>query len=141
VILACTWTFLAFIGLLGSARNVRRRTLNIRAIETLGINGPTLLTAKTFRASELFRMAQTVIGFSIGVIAMLFYSSHYYRLVSNLPSQQQPTILLIYRYAIQWGFFAWNLFLVLNIWYFGLIGDRVERLRHKEEADGESTHI
>lgn len=144
MILAYIWTSLALVGLLGSIRNVWKRTLNIRAIEAFGTNGPALLTAKSFRTSELIRMGQAVIGFIIGVAAIIFFTSHYYKVLTQAQSAgtfPQPTIVYFYRNAIQWGLFAWNVLLVSNIWYFGLIGDRVERLRHRKEMRNDKSDV
>ena len=134
MILAYIWTGLAFIGLLGSIRNIRNRNANARAIVAKGINGPALLTAKSFRNSEVIRLGQAVIGFLVGVTAIIFYQSQYYKAVNAAASAgqlPQPSIVYFYRAAIQWAFFLWNLLLVVNIWYFGLIGDRAARLRRR----------
>lgn len=135
MILADIWTALALIGLIGSIRNVRKRNANLRALRIKGTNGPAELTARSFRNSEVIRMMQSIIGFVIGVTAVIFYQSNYFKQVNAAAAAgtiSQPSIVYFYRYAIQWGLFFWNVLLVINIWYFGVIGDRVERLRHKK---------
>lgn len=136
---AFIWTVLASIGVLGAIRNVIRRHQNVKALMVRDIDGPALLTAQAFRNSEGLRLVQAVIGVGIGVAGIWFYQSDYARHLEEIRQHtlllQEPTALVVYRNAIQYGLIVWQLCLVVNIWYFGIIGDRAEALRRKVAAE------
>lgn len=137
---AIIWTLIAAVGMAGAMRNVMRRHQNVVALKARGINGPAILTAQAFRNSEILRLFQATLGLIIGLVTIAFFTSEYYQALAAARAAgaiAEPTIVIIYRNVLQYGFLAWQVSLVVNIWYFGMIGDRAEALRRRlhPEAD------